>query len=128
MTEHQMAGRPGDPGLKWVILGGVAGVGTFLIFLAALADQLRFTDPGAVPAVAIMGLAGAAGFAALALGPVGRAMAKRIVGSDQSVTAQIDGELQDMRLQVEDLRQALTETHDRLDFTERLLAGGEKRT
>lgn len=128
MTEHQMAGRPGDPGLKWVILGGVAGAGTFLLFLAALADQLRFTDPGAVPAVAIMGLAGAAGFAALALGPVGRAMAKRIVGSDQSVTAQIDGELQDMRLQVEDLRQALTETHDRLDFTERLLAGGEKRT
>ena len=128
MTDHQMAGRPGDPGLKWVILGGVAGVGTFLIFLAALADQLRFTDPGAVPAVAIMGLAGAAGFAALALGPVGRAMAKRIVGPDQSVTAQVDGELQDMRLQVEELRQALTETHDRLDFTERLLAGGEKRT
>ena len=128
MTEHQMAGRPGDPGLKWVIGGGVAGIGTFLIFLAALADQLRFTDAAAVPAVAIMGLAGAVGFGALVLGPVGRAMAKRIVGSDQSATAQIDGELQDMRLQVEDLRQALTETHDRLDFTERLLAGGEKRT
>ena len=128
MTQVPEAGRPGDPGLKWVIGGGVAGVGTFLVFLAGLANQLRFTDPAAVPAVAIMGLAGAVGFGALVLGPVGRAMARRIAGGDPGATAQLDLDLQEMRLQVEDLRQALTETHDRLDFTERLLAGGEKRT
>lgn len=127
MTQQSAGGRPGDPGLKWVMMGGVAGVATFLIFLAALADQLRFADATAVPAVAIMGLAGAAGFGALVLGPVGRAMARRIAGSDPTALAQVDGDLQEMRLQVEDLRQALTETHDRLDFTERLLAGGEKR-
>lgn len=54
-------------------------------------------------------------------GPIGQALAKRIAGDGQ------ESHLHERRLdalagQVEDLRHQLAETHERLDFTERLLA------
>ena len=38
-----------------------------------------------------------------------------------------DDELQDLRLQVEDMRHVLAEAQERIDFTERMIAGSKER-
>lgn len=80
--------------------------------------QLVVAMLGAVPILGIMGWT-----AVKIFGPIGQALAKRIAGEGQ------ESHLHDQRLdslvaQVDDLRHQLTETHERLDFTERLLAQG----
>jgi hypothetical protein len=57
---------------------------------------------------------------------VGKAVGKRILSGGAEHSA-IDDDLHDLRLQVEDLRNALVESQERLDFTERMLAGGKER-
>jgi hypothetical protein len=51
-------------------------------------------------------------------GPFGRALAERISGR----AARDDGELEELRSAVADLRHELGEVQERLDFAERLLA------
>jgi hypothetical protein len=66
---------------------------------------------------------------AVALGPIGRAIGKRILDGGSSTEADaLADDVHDLRLQSEDLRQALMETQERLDFTERMLAGGREKT
>ena len=127
MTDHPAGGRAHDPGLKWILGAGIASLGVLTLFLAALADELRFTGPSGAAGTTILGVAGAAGFVALAFGPVGRAMARRIFNADSVVSPQLEQDVQELRLQADDLRHALTEAHERLDFTERLLASGNDR-
>jgi len=56
-------------------------------------------------------------------GPVGQAMARRIQGrGGNAPEPELLHELDDLRLQVDQMQQRLTEAEERLDFSERLLA------
>ena len=81
--------------------------------------QLLVAMLGAIPLLGIMGWT-----AVKILGPIGQAVARRI-------SAGGDGEFLERRVEVltqdlEQMKQQLAETHERLDFTERLLAQGDR--
>jgi hypothetical protein len=57
-------------------------------------------------------------------GPLGRAIGERIVSRRDPGD---DREIQDLKADVGDLRQQLSEVQERLDFTERLLARQDER-
>jgi hypothetical protein len=126
MSESHMSGRSGDPAIKWLVGGTLVVVGLGVSFLGYLVDTIRFIGPSGAMAILGIGVASCAAFGAVAFGPVGRAVGKRILsgGTDRGA---IDDDLHDLRLQVEDLRNALLESQERLDFTERMLAGGKER-
>ena len=56
---------------------------------------------------------------------LGRALAQRISGGAQASQA-LEGELRELRGEIEAVRSELLETQERLDFTERMLAGVKK--
>jgi hypothetical protein len=58
-------------------------------------------------------------------GPFGRAIAERIAG--RARTGAEDQELQELRGEVDEMRQQLGEVQERLDFAERLLARQDER-
>jgi hypothetical protein len=77
--------------------------------------QLLVVILGSIPLLGIMGWT-----AVKILGPLGQAVSRRIAGGG-------DGELMERRVEalaadLEELKHQLAETHERLDFTERLLA------
>ena len=122
-------GRPGDGSTKWLVGGAVVTLGMGVLFLTFMSEQLRFGVPGNPAPLLIVTLLGAGMFGAVALGPIGRAIGKRILEGGSSGEADaLSDDLNDLRLQSEDLRQALMETQERLDFTERMLAGGREKT
>ena len=126
MSQTNTAIRRGDPAIKWLVGGALVVMGVGVMFLAYLADDLRSVGPTGAAAMLGIGLGACAAFAAVAFGPVGRAVGKRILGGGAEHST-LDDEMHDLRLQVEDLRSALTESQERIDFTERLLAGGKDR-
>lgn len=129
MSNTGSYGRKGDGSTKWLVGGSVAGLAIGLIFLAAMSDQIRFQTNGNPGPLLVITMMGAALFGAMALGPIGRAIGKRILEGGSSGDADaLAEEMHDLRLQSEDLRQALMETQERLDFTERMLAGGRDKT
>lgn len=126
MSQSNPSVRQGDPAIKWLVGGGLVTLGAGIIFLSYLADEIRFLGPTGAGGVLGIGIAACVAFAAVAFGPVGRAIGKRILnGGPERVFN--DDELHDLRLQVDDLRNALAESQERIDFTERLLAGGKDR-
>lgn len=60
----------------------------------------------------------------VARGPIGQALADRLRGGPSSNA--LAGEIDQLHRDVEELRQHLVDTQERLDFTERLLASGEQ--
>jgi hypothetical protein len=73
---------------------------------------------GAVPILAIMAWA-----AVKIFGPVGQALAQRLSGRS-SENPLLEGRLDRLSDELEGIRAELAETHERLDFTERMLAHG----
>ena len=122
-------GKRGDSSTKWLVGGAVAMVGAGILFLSYMADELRFGVNGNPGPLLIITTLGVVVVTAVALGPIGRAIGKRILdgGSSGEADALAD-DVHDLRLQSEDLRQALMETQERLDFTERMLAGGREKS
>ncbi|MGH7531898.1 MAG: hypothetical protein ACREL4_01295 [Gemmatimonadales bacterium] len=121
--------RRSDPGLKWLVAGGVVTIGILSLLMAFLADTIAKIGPNGGGAVGFLGFMVGGAAAAVALGPIGRAVGTRILGGGAGTDPAVEAEIDALRFQVEDLRQALSETHERLDFTERLLASStEKRT
>ena len=57
---------------------------------------------------------------------LGRALAQRL-SHGATGSPELEGELRELRGEVEALRAELGETQERLDFTERMLAGGKQR-
>lgn len=55
-------------------------------------------------------------------GPVGQALARRIQGRGSAPEPELLHEIDDLRLQVDQMQQRLTEAEERLDFSERLLS------
>lgn len=77
--------------------------------------QLFVMIMGAIPLLGIIGWT-----AVKIFGPIGQAVSKRIAGG-------VDGEYLEQRMEamvaeLEQVKHQLAETHERLDFTERLLA------
>jgi hypothetical protein len=60
----------------------------------------------------------------LARGPLGHALADQLRGGPSSKA--IAGELEQLHRDIDELRQHLVETQERLDFAERLLASGDQ--
>jgi len=56
---------------------------------------------------------------------LGRALAQRIAGR-AGASPELESEVRELRGEVEALRAELGETQERLDFTERMLAGGKQ--
>lgn len=73
-----------------------------------------FFSPFMIPIVAILTF----GFVAICRSPIGLAIAARISGR----TSDPMPEVLDLRDQVDQLRLEMSEMHERVDFTERLLA------
>ena len=61
----------------------------------------------------------------VARGEIGRAIAHRIRGGMQA-DEEVRTELSDLRRDLDTVRAELAETHERLDFTERLLASNNR--
>ncbi len=96
-----------------------AMAGGILLFLGYLASE-TVGNPVYTPdpkGIVLMGLAACAAFSALALGPIGRAIGRRLLEGE----APERGELDEMRDVIAHLERQLAETQDRLDFAERLL-------
>jgi hypothetical protein len=66
------------------------------------------------------------GFAVFARSEIGRAFAHRLSGGATSGSRALEDEVHALRSEVEALRGEVLETQERLDFAERLLAGGRK--
>ena len=122
MAEQMTSVRRSDPGLKWLVAGGVLTTGILSLLLAFLADTIGRSGPSGAGPLGFLGFAVAAAVAAVAFGPIGRAVATRILGGGAGTDPAVETEMDSLRFQVDDLRQALSETHERLDFTERGLA------
>lgn len=65
------------------------------------------------------------GLVVLSRTAIGKALARRI-GGEEGVPAQLEGELRELRSEVDALRGELMETQERLDFTERQIAAGRR--
>jgi septal ring factor EnvC (AmiA/AmiB activator) len=65
------------------------------------------------------------GFAIFVRSHLGHALAERIAGRS-GASAELEAEVRELRTEVEALRGELGETQERLDFTERMIAGGSK--
>jgi hypothetical protein len=99
----------------------VTGLGLgLLVFLWNLADMMKGDmtyQPSPGPFL-VMGMAACAAYGFLVAGPIGRALAKRLTASDDAGNPQ----LEEIRSAILGIQAELAETHERLDFTERLLA------
>jgi hypothetical protein len=103
------------------LLFALTGLGVgLLVFLWNLADMMKGDmtyQPSPGPFL-VMGMAACAAYGFLVAGPIGRALAKRLTASDDAGNPQ----LEEMRSAILGIQAELAETHERLDFTERLLA------
>lgn len=126
MPQASTEGKRSDGATGWLILAGLAGIGGLSKFLLYLVSQIGNAGPSGAYAMAAIGLMACGAFAAIALGPIGRGIGKRILQGGAGAAAS-DEEFQELRLEVEEMRQALAEAQERLDFTERMIAGGKER-
>ena len=128
MTGQYGTGRRGDPSTKWLVGGTVLSFAMMLGFIAGMSDQLRIGGASGPAPVVLMVLLGVGAFGAIVLGPIGRAVTKRILeGGQGGASEAVLHEIEDLRLQADDLRNALAETQERLDFTERMIAGAPEK-
>ncbi len=82
-------------------------------------------NPGALAlTIPILGML-IGGFAIFTRSHLGHALAERISGR-AGPSPQLEADVRELRTEVEALRGELIEAQERLDFAERLLAGGRK--
>jgi len=65
------------------------------------------------------------GLVVLSKTAIGKALARRI-GGDAGIAGALEGEVRELRAEVDALRGELMETQERLDFAERLVASGRR--
>ncbi len=65
------------------------------------------------------------GLVVLSKTAIGKALARRI-GGDAGIAGALEGEVRELRAEVDALRAELMETQERLDFAERLVASGRR--
>src|SRR5689334_3318075 len=123
MPDNDPYRRPSDPAIKWFAGVGVLGMMGSVLFLMYLVSEMRNVGNSGAFGLFVVGLGFCGAIASVALGPIGKAIGKRILDPGAQASDALHGDLDDLRLQTEDLRQALTEATERLDFAERMLAG-----
>ena len=120
--------KQGDGSAGWLVGGVVLALAVGVIFLTEMANMLRLGGAAGPGPLMVITMLGAGMFGVVALGPIGRAIGKRILEGGSSTEAEaLSDDVHDLRIQGEELRQSLMETQERLDFTERMLAGGRER-
>jgi len=106
------------------LLIAVTGLGVgLLVFLWNIAELIKgdvMYQPSPGPLLAL-GLGACAAYGAVVLGPIGRALARRLTGGPDEAR---DLLLEEVRSALIGVQAELAETHERLEFTERLLARG----
>jgi hypothetical protein len=111
-----------SPSRETTLLVAVTGLGVgLLIFLWNLATLIKgdvMYQPSPGPLLAL-GLGACAAYIAVAAGPIGRALARRLTMSGEDPRDEL---LEEVREALHGVRAELAETHERLEFTERLLA------
>lgn len=116
--------RRSDGAAWWLVVGAVAGVAGLAKLLIFVVSQIGNAGPSGAYAMGAIGLMACGAFAAVALGPIGRAVGRRILQGPAGPGAS-DEDLRELRGEVEELRQGLVESQERLDFAERLLAAAK---
>ena len=116
--------RKSDSATGWLIIAGLAAVGGLAKLLIFVVSQIGNAGPSGAYAMAAIGLMACGAFAAVALGPIGRAIGKRILRGPAGPAA-TDEDVQDLRAQVEEMRGTLIDAQERIDFAERMLAAGK---
>lgn len=81
--------------------------------------QLMVVMLGSLPLVGIIAWA-----AVKILGPIGQALGRRLSGGSDG--SHLEQRVETLGLELDQVRAQLAETHERLDFTERLLAQGRQ--
>lgn len=113
----------GSRGFGLVLTLGLAGMG--LLFIAFLMDEgSRINGP--MPFFSL--LVGGGIFAAMVFGPIGKAIGKMLEG-ESPVDDQVAMRVEDLEARVIELtmeQSRVAELEDRLDFTERLIASGQR--
>lgn len=113
MGEHRHRVSGGSGWLYMALMGSV------IALVAGLSSVTSRLGPVSVPiwlGVMVMGTVAA-------LGPIGKAIAKRITG-DVATADQQPLLSEEMYAELDDLRARMAEMEERQDFAERLLAGG----
>lgn len=124
MSSPRTTERRSDSASGWLVIGALAGIGGLAKLLMFVVSQIGNAGPSGAYAMAAIGLMACGAFAAVALGPIGRAVGRRILQGPAGPAAN-DEDVQELRAEVEELRQALSETQDRMDFAERVLSAGK---
>ena len=110
MPSHSSRPQKKDSATGWLMLGILAALGFAVAFLSEMAEELQLGGASGPGPILILGMLGGGIFLAAALGPIGRAVAKRILeGGPSEGDGAMQEEVHDLRLQVDDLRQALAE-------------------
>jgi hypothetical protein len=84
--------------------------------------SLGFVIVALIGAIPILGIV--AWTAVRILGPVGQALSRRLGGGSEGGAALLERRVDQLAEELELVRSQLVEAHERLDFTERLLAQG----
>jgi hypothetical protein len=124
MPSPRTTERRSDSATAWLIIAALAGIGGLAKLLLFVVAQIGNAGPSGAYAMGAIGLMACGAFAAVALGPIGRAVGKRILQGPAGPAAS-DEDVQELRGEVEELRQALLESQERIDFAERMLAAGK---
>lgn len=118
--------RKSDSATGWLIIAGLAGVGGLAKLLIYVVSQIGNAGPSGAYSMAAIALMACGAFAAVALGPIGRAIGKRILQGPAGPAA-TDEEVQTLRAEVDEMRGALIDAQERIDFAERMIAGAPER-
>ncbi|HEX7919261.1 MAG TPA: hypothetical protein VF454_07670 [Gemmatimonadales bacterium] len=115
--------RKSDSATGWLIIAGLAGVGGLAKLLIYVVSQIGNAGPSGAYSMAAIAVMACGAFAAVALGPIGRAIGKRILQGPAGPAA-TDEDVQTLRAEVDEMRGALVDAQERIDFAERMLAAG----
>src|SRR5262245_60935230 len=111
-----------SPSRETTLLVAVTGLGVgLLIFLWNLATLIKgdvMYQPSPGPLLAL-GLGACVAYIGVAVGPIGRALARRLTAGGDDPRDEL---LEEVREALHAVRAELAETHERLEFTERMLA------
>jgi hypothetical protein len=128
MSETSGKWRTRDGATGWLVLGALGVLGAGVSFLTYMADAMRGLEGSGGGRLLVITMLGVGMFGAVVLGPIGKAIGKRLLdGGSHADEEALLREVDDLRLQSEDLRQSLAEIQERLDFTERMLSSGRER-
>lgn len=126
MPAQRSSSRHSDGSIKWLIGATLLAIGGLGFFLMYIASEIRNAGPSGAVSLGVVAAGGVLAFGAVVLGPIGRGVGTRLMAGTTDPGEELGAEVHDLRLQTEDLRNALADAQERIDFAERMLAGGKE--